>query len=321
MIEFGVEREGADGEQDERDVGIHQIVEDLFLEGHAKSYDGLAGEIHSDLLAVEALEGFALHLAEKIVLAGGDVVDQVLRQGFLVGEGFRFAHGAFGERDIAAAPGNDRAHQSGGIVLNLLLHFVIGLDRGRAEEQDGMSRSGVSSGSHGRYVGRFEDEDSRRTGAAAAGRHVNDDRDLRRRDLLDDLARGFDQASGSIDLDQYSLIVAARSFVDGAGDVFLGDGLNGVVNDDPQDFGEGCGTESQSRHDAENNSRDGASLHRSRTTIFLLLFANHGGDFFGAAGIRNPGVRAAPFLLIKLLVYKIQRDGNRLHEIEWRKFD
>ena len=31
--------------------------------------------------------------------------------------------------------------------------------------------------------------------------------------------------------------------------------------------------------------------------------------------------RAAPFLLIKLLVYKIQRDGNRLHEIEWRKID
>ena len=179
MIEFGIKRKRADSEQDERDVGIHQIVEDLFLQRHAKSYDRLAGEIHSGLLAVEALEGFALHLAEKIVRAGCDVVDQVLRQGFLVGEGFRFAHGAFGELDVAAAPGNDRAHQSGGIVLDLLLHFVIGLDRGRAEEQHGMRRSSVGAGSHGRDVGGFENEDSRRTGAAAAGRHINDDGNLR----------------------------------------------------------------------------------------------------------------------------------------------
>ncbi len=237
MIEFGIESERADGEQNEGDVRVHQIVEDLFFERHAERRDGLAGELEGDFLAVEALEAFAVDLAEEIVFAGGDVVDQVLRKGFLVGEGLGFAHGAFGELDVAAAPGNDRTHQGGGIVLDLLLHLVVGLDLGWTEEQDGMRRAGVGSGSHGCDVGGFEDEDSGGTGAAAAGRDVDDDRNLRIRDLLDDVAGGFDEASGGIDLDQYSLIVAALGFVDGAGDVFLGDGLNGVVDDDFQDFG------------------------------------------------------------------------------------
>ena len=237
MIEFGIERERADGEQNEGDVRVHQIVEDLFFQRHAERRDGLAGELESDFLAVEALETLALHLAEKIVLAGGYVVDEMLREGFLLGEGFGFADGTFGDLNIASAPGNDGAHQGRGIVLDLLLHLIVGLDRGWAEEQHGMRRAGVGSGSHGRDVGGFEDEDSSRTGAAAAGRYVEDDRDLRIRDLLDDVASGFDEASGGIDLDQYCLIVAALGFVDGAGDVFLGDGLNGVVDDDLEDFG------------------------------------------------------------------------------------
>src|ERR1700730_12719974 len=49
---------------------------------------------------------------------------------------------------------------------------------------------------------------------SAAGRDVEDDRNLGIRDLLDDTAGRFDEASRRIDLDQYSLIVAARSFVD-----------------------------------------------------------------------------------------------------------
>ncbi len=73
--------------------------------------------------------------------------------------------------------------------------------------------------------------------AAAAGRDVKDDGHGRVRDLLDDVASGFDEASGRIDLDQYSLVVAALGFVDGAGNVLLGDGLNGVVDDDFQDLG------------------------------------------------------------------------------------
>ena len=80
--------------------------------------------------------------------------------------------------------------------------------------------------------------------------------DLGIRDLVDDVAGGFDEASGGIDLDQYSLIVAALGFVDGAGDVFLGDGLNGVVDDDLEDFSGGNRTQNKSCHEAKKNTRD-----------------------------------------------------------------
>src|SRR5580698_3033222 len=126
-----------------------------------------------------------------------------------------------------------------------------------------MRRSGVGSRSHGSHIGRFEEENSGRTGAAAAGCDVEEDRNRRIRDLLDDVAGGFNGASGSTDLDQYSLIVAALGFVDGAGDVFLGDGLNGVVDDDLEDLSVRGGTENESCHQGEKNSRDSVAFHRS----------------------------------------------------------
>ena len=70
----------------------------------------------------------------------------------------------------------------------------------------------------------------------AGGRHVDDDRYEGAGNLLDDFARRADQAAGRIHLDQYGLVVAAVSFVDGAGDVFRADGLDGVVNGDLEDL-------------------------------------------------------------------------------------
>jgi hypothetical protein len=100
-----------------------------------------------------------------------------------------------------------------------------------------MSGAGIGSWGHGGDVGGFEDEDSGGTCAAAAGRDVENHGDRRAGNLLDYLARGFDEASGGIHLDQYGLIAAALGLVDGARDVFLADGLNGVIEDDLEDFG------------------------------------------------------------------------------------
>src|SRR5258708_19272149 len=94
MIELGIERERSDSKKNEGDVRVHQEIEDLFLERHAKRNNGLAGKLEGGFLTVEALEGFALHLPEKIGLAGGDVVDQVLRENFLLGERLRLDHSA-----------------------------------------------------------------------------------------------------------------------------------------------------------------------------------------------------------------------------------
>ena len=100
-----------------------------------------------------------------------------------------------------------------------------------------MRRAGVGSGSHGGDVRRFEDEESGGCGAAAAGRHVDDDGHRRSHDFFDDFARRIDESSGSVDLDQDGLIVVGGGRVEGAANVFGGDGLDGVVDCDPQDVG------------------------------------------------------------------------------------
>src|SRR5258706_13828135 len=135
-----------------------------------------------------------------------------------------------------------------------------------------MRRTRVGSGRHGSDVGCFEDEDPRGTSAAAGWRHVEDYWDLRIRDLLDDVASGFDETSGRIDLDQHSLIVAACGFVDGPGDVFLGDGLDGVVDDDLKNFGRGGGAKDKNCNETWIKTRNYVLFHCSQpiSTIFLL---------------------------------------------------
>ncbi len=113
-----------------------------------------------------------------------------------------------------------------------------------------MSRASIGSGSHGGDVGRFEDEKSGRGRAASGGRHIENDGNRGVRNLLDNFASRFDKTPGCIDLDQYSLSAAALSFVDGAGYVFFSNGLNGVVNDNLENFGAGDGAENENSQHA-----------------------------------------------------------------------
>src|ERR1700692_1073420 len=197
--------------------------------------------------------------------------------GFLLGKGFGLEHGADCDLNIAASSGSDRAHESGSIVLHFALHLVVDLGRERAD-QDGMRRARIGSGSHGGDVGGFEDEDTRRTGAAAGGGDVEDDGNGGVRDLIDNLASGLDETSGSIDLDPYSLIVAALSFVDSAGNIFLGNRLDGVVDDNLENFGTRERIEKKNGGQAEKHSRNQSSFHESPIAslvlVFLLLFVD-----------------------------------------------
>ena len=47
MIELDIERERADRQQDERNVRIHQAVEDVLLQRHVESADRLADEVRA----------------------------------------------------------------------------------------------------------------------------------------------------------------------------------------------------------------------------------------------------------------------------------
>ena len=86
----------------------------------------------------------------------------------------------------------------------------------------------------------------------AGWRYVDNHGHRGRCDLLDDLSRGTDEATRRIHLDQYRLIVAALRFIDGASDVFLADGLNGVINDDLQHLRECRQAEKDDDDGAEN---------------------------------------------------------------------
>src|SRR6266852_802075 len=145
-----------------------------------------------------------------------------------------------------------------------------------------MSSARVGSRSHGRNIGRFEDEDSRRPGAAAGGGDVENNRNLRVCDPFDDAASGFDKASWSIDLDQYSLIVAALGFVEGAGDVFLGNRLNGVVDDDLEDFRGGIGTQNQQCDEPDQDPRNGTAFHPSGHLQYFYSYLRLATDIYSA---------------------------------------
>ena len=75
------------------------------------------------------------------------------------------------------------------------------------------------------------------------------------------LAGGINQPPRRIDLDQYDLVTATLRLVNCPGDVFLRDRLNGVIDNDLEDFGGGDGAKKKSSNEAEKDSRNGNAFH------------------------------------------------------------
>ena len=78
MIEFRIQRERSDGQEDESYVRIHEVGEDALLERHTVVAERLVFilEVESHGRAIEALEALAVQLVEQILLAWGDILDQ-----------------------------------------------------------------------------------------------------------------------------------------------------------------------------------------------------------------------------------------------------
>ena len=132
-------------------------------------------------------------------------------------------------------PGGDGAHEGSGIVLDFLHHGLVRL----AEESDGVGGSGVGAGGHRGDVSGFEDKDAGGASARAGRGDVDDDGNRGRRKLFDDVASGIDEPAGRIEFDEDGFVVIGGGGFEGASDVFGGDGLDGVVDDDFQDLGGG----------------------------------------------------------------------------------
>src|SRR5712692_2194188 len=78
MVEFRVECQHTDRQENEGDIRVQDVGENAELQSHRIVADRLAGEIQSCGPAIEALETLSAHLAEQILLAGSHIVDQLL---------------------------------------------------------------------------------------------------------------------------------------------------------------------------------------------------------------------------------------------------
>src|SRR5258705_8853551 len=95
----------------------------------------------------------------------GDEVDQIQLEGFFVAVGFGVADGVLGGLYVASAAACVGAEEGCGVVFDLL--FEDGIDL--VAHDDGVGGAGVGAGSHGGYVGGFEEEEAGGGCAAAAG--------------------------------------------------------------------------------------------------------------------------------------------------------
>src|SRR5262249_47175815 len=83
----------------------------------------------------------------------------------------------------------------------------------------------------------LENEETGGCGARPGGFDVNDDRHRGIKNLVDDFSSGLEQPAGRAQLDQHGLVFVAGSFRQSPPDIFVGDGLNCVVDHDLQNFG------------------------------------------------------------------------------------
>src|SRR5579863_3433686 len=78
VVELHIKSQGADGEQDERHIRIHEEIQNTLAHGHIENSNRLADQIQCDGLSVETLDWLPLQLLEEIVFVCGYVIEQML---------------------------------------------------------------------------------------------------------------------------------------------------------------------------------------------------------------------------------------------------
>ncbi len=123
--------------------------------------------------AIETMDLASVESGEERGVVKRDEVDQLQVEGFFVAVGLGVADGILGGLHVASAAAGVGAEEGCGVVFDLFLEDWVEL----AAIDDGMSGAGVGAGSHGGYVGRFEEEEAGGACPAAGWRDEDDDRD------------------------------------------------------------------------------------------------------------------------------------------------
>ena len=236
VVEFRVQRERPDSQQDERNIRVHHVGQNALFQGKVIASDRLPNQIQRCGFSIEAFETLALKILKQLLFTRRNVIDKLLRERLLIRKRFRLPHRALRHLNVAAALRDDRAHQGGRVILDFLFHNIIHL---AASDGDRMSRTRIRPRRHRRDVGAFEDEKSRRRRPAAARSDINNDRYWRCHNLLDDLTRRIQQPARRVQLDQHRLIFISIRFRQRPPNVLIGNGMNGVVDHDLQHFRRG----------------------------------------------------------------------------------
>src|SRR5579884_1302061 len=99
-----------------------------------------------------------------------------------------------------------------------------------------MGRSGIGSWRHRSHVGRFENEEARRTRAASARRYISDYRYGRVLDAADNVHHGRGKSARRAKLDYHRSGMLLPRNVNGAADVFGSDWLDRAIDDRADDL-------------------------------------------------------------------------------------
>jgi hypothetical protein len=199
-------------EEDEREVGGEQRVEDRGADSHPEGLDPRPGHVERHRPAVRHLHHPALERAKEGALAGLDEVDHAHRQRLVRGDADRVHDGVLRPGLVPSVAVGEVLDVSGRIVGDLLL-----LDR--AGDPDRVRRTDVRPRGHGGHRATHHDERPRRRGAGALGRHVADHGDPRAEDGLDDLAHRGIESTRRVDREEHGRVALGVRRLDPRSDV------------------------------------------------------------------------------------------------------
>ena len=226
-------------------------------EGRGGDFDGGVGEVEGfpRVVPSKAVDLPIIEGGEEGLVVGGDEVDELEFEGFLVAVGLRVADGVLGGFDVAAAAGDVGAEEGGCVVFDFGAEDGVDL----AAFDDGVGGAGVGAGGQGGDIGGFEEEEDGGSGSGCRlGRSKYDDGDGGCFDGLDHGAVGVEEAAGGAEGDDDGGVMVGGSFLQAALEIVGGDGLDGVVDGEFEDGGLGGvgGVEGRGEEGGEEGDED-----------------------------------------------------------------